>query len=81
MADERAAAARKKAEELDQEIDEFMESLKKKSDGKKREIDFKEENWEEVMLLVFKTVEHVSITVHVLGCKCLYIFSRSKIRA
>ena len=49
MADEKVAAARKKAEELDQEIDEFMESLKKKSNGKKREIDFKEENWEEVM--------------------------------
>ena len=48
-ADEKVAAARKKAEELDQEIDEFMESLKKKSNGKKREIDFKEENWEEVM--------------------------------
>lgn len=49
MADEKVASARKKAEELDQEIDEFMESLKKKSNGKKREIDFKEENWEEVM--------------------------------
>lgn len=48
MADEKAAEARKKAEELDQEIDEFMESLQKKSNGKKREIDFKEENWEEV---------------------------------
>ena len=49
MADEKVAAARKKAEELDQEIDEFMESLKNKSDRKKREIDFKEDNWEEVM--------------------------------
>lgn len=49
MADEKVASARKKAEELDQEIDEFMESLKNKSNGKKREIDFKEENWEEVM--------------------------------
>ena len=49
MADEKAAKARKKAEELDQEIDEFMESLQKKSNAKKREIDFKEENWEEVM--------------------------------
>ena len=49
MADEKLTAARKKAEELDQEIDEFMESLKKKSNGKKREIEFKEENWEEVM--------------------------------
>lgn len=49
MADEKVAAARKKAEELDQEIDEFMESLKNKSNGKKRELDFKEENWEEVI--------------------------------
>ena len=49
MADEKVAAARKKAEELDQEIDGFMESVKKKSNGKKREIDFKEDNWEEVM--------------------------------
>ena len=48
MADEKVAEARKKAEELDEEIDEFMESLKKKNNGKKREIDFKEENWEEV---------------------------------
>jgi len=48
MADEKATEARKKAEELDEEIDEFMKSLKKKNNGKKREIDFKEENWEEV---------------------------------
>lgn len=48
MADEKAAEARKKAEELDKEIDGFMESLTKKSNGKKREIDFKEKNWEEV---------------------------------
>ena len=48
MADEKAVEARKKAEELDKEIDEFMDSLKKKSDGKKRELDFKEEKWEEV---------------------------------
>ncbi|KAL9950832.1 hypothetical protein ACROYT_G043396 [Oculina patagonica] len=47
MADEKAAKASKKAQELDKEIDEFIESVKKKSHGKKREIEFKEENWEE----------------------------------
>lgn len=48
MADEKAAEASKKAVKLDKEIDEFIESVKKKSNGKKREIEFKEENWEEV---------------------------------
>lgn len=48
MADKKAAEASKKAMELDKEIDEYIESLKKKSNGKKREIEFKEENWEEV---------------------------------
>ena len=45
MADDKAA---KKAAELDKELDEYIESLKKKADGKKRETGFTEENWQEV---------------------------------
>ena len=70
MADEKAAEARKKAEELDKEIDEFMDSLKKKSDGKKREIDFKEERWEEVKKISIQNcLTHVSHRKKRLGYK------------
>ncbi|PFX19858.1 Tetratricopeptide repeat protein 4 [Stylophora pistillata] len=44
MADNKGPSTRKTAAELDEEIDEFM---KERSSGKKREISFKEENWEE----------------------------------
>ena len=50
MADKKTTAARKTAAELDKEIDEF---IKEKSSGKKREITFKEENWEEVRSVVY----------------------------
>ena len=45
MADNKGPSTKKTAAELDEEIDEFM---KERSSGKKREISFKEENWEEV---------------------------------
>lgn len=48
MADEKATAATKTAAELDKELDEYIGSLQKKSNGKKREIEVTEENWEEV---------------------------------
>lgn len=48
MADERAKLAAKKAEELDKELDEYIESLKRKADGKKRETEVTEKNWQEV---------------------------------
>ena len=48
MADDKAAQASKKAAELDKEIDEFVDSLKKKSEGKKRDLEWTEENWKEV---------------------------------
>ena len=50
MADEKAELAAKKAEELDKELDEYIESLKRKADGKKREPGFTEENWQEVKM-------------------------------
>ena len=48
MADKKAELAMKKAEELDKELDEHIEFLKKKCGGKKRETGFTEENWEQV---------------------------------
>ena len=48
MADERADLAAKKAAELDRELDEYIESLKKKADGKLRKPEVTEENWQEV---------------------------------
>ena len=48
MADKKAESAKKTAAELDKEIDDYIESLKKKSGGKKREPGFTEDNWEEV---------------------------------
>lgn len=48
MADKKAELAMKKAEELDKELDEHIEFLKKKGGGKKRETGFTEENWEQV---------------------------------
>ncbi|KAK2555055.1 Tetratricopeptide repeat protein 4 [Acropora cervicornis] len=47
MADKKAELAMKKAEELDKELDEHIEFLKKKCGGKKRETGFTEENWEQ----------------------------------
>lgn len=48
MAAEKEELAVKKAEELDKELDDYIESLKKKAGGKKRETGFTEENWQEV---------------------------------
>ena len=48
MADKRADLAVKKAAELDRELDEYIESLKKKADGKLRKPEVTEENWQEV---------------------------------
>ena len=48
MADKKVELAMKKAEELDKELDEHIELLKKKCGGKKRETGFTEENWEQV---------------------------------
>ena len=50
MADDKAELAAKKAAELDKELDEYIESLKKKAGGKKRETGFTEENWQEVRM-------------------------------
>ncbi|XP_073227337.1 tetratricopeptide repeat protein 4-like [Porites lutea] len=47
MADKRADLAAKKAAELDRELDEYIESLKKKADGKLRKPEVTEENWQE----------------------------------
>lgn len=44
MADKKADLAA----ELDRELDEYIESLKKKADGKMRKPEVTEENWEEV---------------------------------
>ena len=48
MADKRTDLAVKKAAELDRELDEYIETLKKKADGKLRKPQVTEENWEEV---------------------------------
>ena len=48
MADKKAELAAKKVAELNKELDEYIESVKKKADGKKREPQITEENWEEV---------------------------------
>ncbi|CAH3172379.1 unnamed protein product [Porites evermanni] len=47
MADKRPDLAAKKAAELDRELDEYIESLKKKADGKLRKPEVTEENWQE----------------------------------
>ncbi|CAH3159462.1 unnamed protein product [Porites evermanni] len=47
MADKRADLAAKNAAELDRELDEYIESLKKKADGKLRKPEVTEENWQE----------------------------------
>lgn len=60
MADKTSTSTRKTAAELDEEIDEF---IKEKSSGKKREITFKEENWEEVWS--FKCVQTCRTNQHV----------------
>lgn len=60
MADDRAELAAKKAEELDKELDEYIESLKKKSGGKKREATVTEENWQEVGRTERKCDKHVA---------------------
>ena len=48
MADKKAELAARKVAELNKELDEYSESVKKKADGKKREPQITEENWEEV---------------------------------
>ncbi|XP_068676608.1 tetratricopeptide repeat protein 4-like [Montipora foliosa] len=59
MADKKAESAKKKAVELDKEIDDYIESLKKKSGGKKREPAFTEDNWEEEFEKVPAFMTHV----------------------